>query len=155
MSTRPCDCRFMSTWHWLDFSCYPHGPQTHVCLTGFRSCRCLTSCLRSRVLPDFILWGHRHRTYHSPKGTPILTLGLTFSHGKANSSFSVSGSFFCLFCFFWFFFLRFRATPVAYGGSQARGQIRDTAASLHHSHSNAGSKPHLRPTPQLTATWDP
>ena len=41
------------------------------------------------------------------------------------------------------------------GGSQARGQIRGTAASLHHSHSNAGSKPHLPPTPQLTATVDP
>jgi len=35
----------------------------------------------------------------------------------------------------------FRATPAAYGGSQARGPIRATAASLHHSHSNTGSKP--------------
>ena len=30
--------------------------------------------------------------------------------------------------------------PAAYGGSQARGLIRAAAASLHHSHSNAGSK---------------
>ena len=45
--------------------------------------------------------------------------------------------------FFFFFFLLFRATPVAYGGSQARGQIGVTAASLYHSHSNAGSKLHL------------
>ena len=29
------------------------------------------------------------------------------------------------------------------------------ATSLHHSHSNAGSEPPLRPTPQLTATLDP
>ena len=28
-------------------------------------------------------------------------------------------------------------------------------ASLHHSHSNTGSKPGLRPTPQLMATPDP
>ena len=41
-----------------------------------------------------------------------------------------------LFCFF---FCLFRAVPVAYGSSQARGQIRAVAASLHHSHSNTGS----------------
>ena len=54
-----------------------------------------------------------------------------------------------------FFFNLFRATPIAYGSSQARGQIRAVAASLHHSHSNAGSEPHQQPTPQLTATPDP
>ena len=37
---------------------------------------------------------------------------------------------------FWFFFL-FRAAPAAYGGSQARGQIRTVVAGLHRSHSNA------------------
>ena len=40
-------------------------------------------------------------------------------------------------------------------GSQARGPIRAVAASLHQSHSNMGSKPHLQPTPQLMATPDP
>ena len=49
----------------------------------------------------------------------------------------------------------FRATLATYGGSQARGRIGATAASLHHSHSNAGSKPHVQPTPQLMATPDP
>ena len=44
---------------------------------------------------------------------------------------------------------------MAYGGSQARGQFGATAASLHHSHSNVGSEPCLRPTPQLMATADP
>ena len=50
---------------------------------------------------------------------------------------------FCLMCFF-------RATPAAYGGSQARGQIRAAyggsqargqirAAGLHHSHNNTRS----------------
>ena len=45
--------------------------------------------------------------------------------------------------------------PEAYGSSQTRGLIRAVAASLCHSHSNGGSKPPLRPTPQLTARLDP
>ena len=60
-----------------------------------------------------------------------------------------------LFLTFFFFFLLFRATPVACGSSQANGRIRAIAASLRHSHSNVGSEPHLRPTPQLMATPDP
>ena len=52
---------------------------------------------------------------------------------------------------FFLFFLLFRASPVAYGGSQARSGIRVTAAGLHHSHSIAGFKPRLRPTSQLMA----
>ena len=51
--------------------------------------------------------------------------------------------------------LFFRATHAAYGGSQARGPIRATAAGVHHSHSIARSEPHLGPTPQLTATPHP
>ena len=50
-------------------------------------------------------------------------------------SFGKLGSFSVLFC------LLFRATSTAYGGSQARGQIRATAASLYHSLSNTRSKP--------------
>jgi len=50
-----------------------------------------------------------------------------------------------------FFF--FRATPMAY--SQASGWIGITAAGPYHSHSNVGSEPHLRPTPQFMATLDP
>ena len=41
-----------------------------------------------------------------------------------------------------FFFGLFRATLAAHGGSQTRGVIRATAASLYHSHSNAGSLTH-------------
>ena len=55
---------------------------------------------------------------------------------------------FCLFAISW-------AAPTAYGVSHARGQIRAVAAGLHQSHSNAGSKPSLQPTPQLTAMPDP
>ena len=52
--------------------------------------------------------------------------------------------------FFLFVCLFLRATPVAYGSFQARGQIR-AASALHHSHCNVGSEPLLRPTPQFTA----
>ena len=56
-----------------------------------------------------------------------------------------------LFVSFWLF----RATPPAYGSSQARGQVGAAAASLHHRHSKARSQPPLQATPQLTATPDP
>ena len=54
-----------------------------------------------------------------------------------------------------FFFGLFRAIPAPYGGSQPRGRIRAVAAGLRHSHSNTTYEPHLKPTPQLTATPDP
>ena len=54
-----------------------------------------------------------------------------------------------------FVFCLFSATPSAYGGSQTGGWIGAVAAGLHHSHSNAISKPHMQTTPQLTATSDP
>ena len=44
---------------------------------------------------------------------------------------------------------------AAYGGSQAKGLIGSVAAGLHHSHSNARSELHLRPTPQLTTMPEP
>uniref|UniRef100_A0A8C3X2J9 Dehydrogenase/reductase 2 n=1 Tax=Catagonus wagneri TaxID=51154 RepID=A0A8C3X2J9_9CETA len=43
----------------------------------------------------------------------------------------------------------FRATPLVYGGFQARGPIRAVATGLRHSHSNMGSELHLQPTPQI------
>ena len=62
----------------------------------------------------------------------------------------------CFYLFIYDFLLVFfRAAPVAYGGSQAMGLIRATAAGLHHSHSNIRSKLRLQPTPQLIATPDP
>ena len=52
-----------------------------------------------------------------------------------------------------FFFLT--AAGAAYGSSWARGQMRAAAAGLYHSHSKAGSQPHLQPTLQLVAMPDP
>ena len=59
-----------------------------------------------------------------------------------------------------FFFLLgfvcdFRATPVAYGISQARGRIGAVMAGLCHSHSKARSETRLQPTPPLMATPEP
>ena len=48
-------------------------------------------------------------------------------------------------------FVFFRAVSVAYGSSQAKGQIGATAARHIYSHSNGGSEPHLCPTLQLMA----
>ena len=63
---------------------------------------------------------------------------------------------FLLFLFYVFiYFLLFRATPGAYGSSQARRQMGIAAAVLHHRHSNARSKPRLRPAPQIMAMLDP
>ena len=49
----------------------------------------------------------------------------------------------------------FRAIAAAYGGSPANGPMRAVAAGLYHSHSKAGSKLRLQPTPELTANPDP
>jgi len=73
--------------------------------------------------------------------------------------FKFTGGYFILFYFifylFFFVFLLFLWTALAaYGGSQARGQIRAVATGLRQSHSNTGSEPRLQPTPQLTTTPD-
>ena len=60
--------------------------------------------------------------------------------------------FFCL--FYLFVFCCGGAAPTAYGSSQARGWIGVAAAGLSHSHSNKGSQPHLRPTPQLNGNTE-
>ena len=63
--------------------------------------------------------------------------------------------------FYLFIYLFFVSSPFLgplsrhMGGSQARGLIRAVAVGLRQSHSNTGSEPCLRPTPQLTATRDP
>ena len=46
-----------------------------------------------------------------------------------------------------FSFCLFRATPMAYGSSQARGQIRAAAVGLRHGDSKGGSEPCLQPAP--------
>ena len=58
-----------------------------------------------------------------------------------------------LFIYLFIYLFIFMATPMAYGGSQARVRIQAVAAGLHHHHScNAKSE---QPTPQFMATTDP
>ena len=57
--------------------------------------------------------------------------------------------------FIYLVFRLFRAAPSAYGGSQAWGPFGAAAAGLCYNGSNAGSEPHLQPTPQLMAIPDP
>ena len=54
-----------------------------------------------------------------------------------------------------FSFFLFRATPVGYGSSQARGRIGAIAVGPHPSHSNARSKLYLQPVLQLVVMPDP
>ena len=59
-------------------------------------------------------------------------------------------------CLFWFglvWFVLFRATPIACGGSQARGRIGAAAPGLCHSHGTTRSEPYLWPTSQVTQCW--
>ena len=104
---------------------------------------------KSRCQQGFTLSG-------AQRETPSLSLPTSSGHGgnlygnttpiSASSSMALSVSSLCLS----FVVVVFRAAPMSYGGSQDRGQIRATAASLHHSHSNLGSEPHLQPMAQLT-----
>ena len=75
--------------------------------------------------------------------TPQHSLGMN-SKGSLERQYGHMHEFFFFFVFLSFCLFAFpRATPMAYGGSQARGGIGAVAAGLSHSHSNAGSKPRL------------
>ena len=90
-----------------------------------------------------------HPVFHYSSQLILLTLWKPLEE-KHISHFSLELSFKKI--FFLFLFLLFRAVPVAYGSSQARGRFGAAAASLHHSHNNVRSEPHLWPIPWLTAT---
>ena len=54
-----------------------------------------------------------------------------------------------------FFFVFFRAAPWHMEVPRLGVKSELLATSLRHSHSHAGSEPHLQPTPQLMTTPDP
>ena len=106
-------------------------PQAHEALVGWLVCPGGGTGGSTRLaLPNTV-----HIT------CPLFLEGCSTARGPINSWHGTtcvcSFGFFVLFCF-WSFCL-FRASPLAYGGSQAKGLIRAVASSLHHSHSNAGS----------------
>ena len=76
---------------------------------------------------------------------------LSKSEPRGHSDLTTFSLFFFFFFFFFFFvFSLFKAAPTAYGGPRL-GVKQSCSRDLCHSHSNAGSKPSLQPTPQLTA----
>ena len=87
---------------------------------------------------------------------PMLNISCLFKSCVYNFELSTKVTVTLAFFFNFFVFLLFLwAALAAYGGSQARGQIGAVATGLRQSHSKAGSKPSLQPTPQLTAMPDP
>ena len=97
-----------------------------------------------------MLWGHGVCAEKvGPSSTSVFSWLPWFVHQGWAPSQALSLSF-----FFFGLFAFSRATPMEYGDCQARGLIRAVASSLHHSYSNMGSEPRLRPTPQLMATPD-
>ena len=67
---------------------------------------------------------------------------LDMPEGKEPSAATYTIQFYEHFKIFFFFFI-FSGGLMAYGGSQAKGQIGAIAAILRQSHSNAGSQPRL------------
>ena len=70
--------------------------------------------------------------------------------------FSLLHTFYFIYLFIYLFFCLFAvsgAAPEAYGGSQARGPIGAVGASLHQSHSNAGSEQCLTYTTAHGQHW--
>ena len=64
---------------------------------------------------------------------------MLFHSLKSSVIFCTPKLFFMWISFFLYFLLLFRATPVAYGASQARGLIGVTAVGVYHSHSDTRS----------------
>ena len=107
-----------------------------------RICSCIIVAANGII--SFFLW----------QSTFLLCICATSSYSNHLLMDGHLGCFHVLARFLLFFFLSFffRATPMAYEGSQASGPMGTVATGLHHNHSNVGSEPHLQPTPQLTTT---
>ena len=84
-----------------------------------------------------------HLCFHFLCLTPLKNLRVLPPREPETSSSEFKHCSIDFFFFFFFFFWFFRATPEAYGESQARGLIRAVVASLCQSHSNTTSESHL------------
>ena len=81
---------------------------------------------------------NQRRVEGEPPPFALYTLVFEFFHCVLLGGFLFLFFYFVLFCFVFCFL-----GPHPDGGSQARGPVGATAASLYHSHSNVESKPHL------------
>ena len=100
------------------------------------------------ILQGYVTLQHIMRCQYLDNANPVMHRGsYTHVHWEAQQTQSpFSFYFILLLLLLLFFFCLFRATPVAYAGSQVRGLIGAFAAGLGQSHSNAWSKPHMGPT---------
>ena len=79
---------------------------------------------------------------NKPTQSYIITL-TTEREVKIKQLINKNKTFFQFLNLIFLFCLPFRAARNSYGSSQTRGPIGAIAASLHHSHNNTGSKPHM------------
>ena len=132
------NCYFPNT---VFFATVPHGDLvTHTCIHTFFS---------------HVSWFLCISFYYRNLSSLLLLYSNSWIRVSSSTLFSSSFLSPSFLFFFFFFFLLFRATLAAYGSSQARDQIRASAAAgpRRHSHSNARSKPRLWPSPDLVAKW--
>ena len=118
------------------------------------------SCCSDNTRPLTHCASREHPEMHLKKNTRqicnklVITLRIYLAGKHIKQRRKVSISYRKYIFFFVFFFAislgRFRGI----WRFQARGRIRAVAPGLHQSHSNSGSEPRRRPTPQLTATPD-
>ena len=101
------------------------------------SWKCVQCTKHTQALRDF--------TLRNPFGLNLWKEFIILLRSKSSKwVFNMSSLFYYLFISLSIYFFIFRTTTVTYGSSQARGWIGAAPAGLHHSHSNAGSKPHLQ-----------
>ena len=86
-----------------------------------------------KIRKALLKWNFTHKKYFFSVNMPHAVWGRSSKKKHCLFEIQIELSIFSL----------FRATPAAYGGSQARGQIGAAAASLCHSHGDARSETHL------------
>ena len=147
----------ISNKEWRESTCFsktkpiPNGIWISFLLMAWSRCTSITACHNSKPksaknckVNNWTFWKRQpSRNREQISGYQELGVGGLFIMVVTISLHFLGG----LFCFV----LLFRALPTTYGGPQARGWNRTTAASLCHSHSNTRSKPHVQPTLQLIA----
>ena len=122
----------------LDNHTLIHFPPLYQCFLGPPPLP-LRSCLLSSPCSELASAGSEHKTMAAFE----IPQGFYFNELSSCHFLYLETSFLHLCSSYLFIYFFFRAAPVAYQSSQARGQIRAAAANLPRSHGNTGSEPHL------------